>query len=464
MTASQSFLMLFSALLALTCVLLAALAYGRTGELLTPWTLFLGMSFIDFYVPAALFFPVGLALPPWLSLLARDVAMPAVLLFTIGAAFFGWGYHRADGMLDSPSGHHTFKPVKWKVALVATGAIVLLFSPLVASVLDAGGLQPYLAGRLVDRFAQPASGTGWIGFAVSLRGALLPVTMAMAGVAFGVRHKWRTLGYALPVLAAAAAATTLSRGSLLTLLLGLAIIEHARLTDLAGVDIERASRTTWRANSRILAACALGVLLFVGYGTARNYVTAEAYAGSATVENAATGELARFVRGEGFIGLLAVMDAYPRDVQFMGGRTILDMLRLPVPRAMWPGKPAWYGIDDITRAMGWPASTQSAVTMPGELYANFAWWGVPLMWLYGWFFGLTRGCRSDPVFRYLYAFIFVPMILPTFWMAFTGFVNQLVPVPVVALSLWLVFSRSDAVPVGALVPGGALEPSVAGLP
>jgi hypothetical protein len=125
----------------------------------------------------------------------------------------------------------------------------------------------------------------------------------------------------------------------------------------------------------------------------------------------------------------------------MNGRTIIDMLLLPIPRAIWTAKPVWYGIDDITRSMGWPESTQSAVTMPGELYANFAVWGLPLMWIYGWLFGVMRTYRFDPVVRYIYGFILVPMMLPTFWMAFTGFVNQLAPVPAVALALWLLFPR-----------------------
>jgi hypothetical protein len=111
---------------------------------------------------------------------------------------------------------------------------------------------------------------------------------------------------------------------------------------------------------------------------------------------------------------------------------------------VWPAKPLWYGIDDITRSMGWPESSQSAVTMPGELYANFAVWGLPLMWLYGWVFGTMRRYRFDPVLRYAYGFIFVPMMFPTFWMAFTGFVNLLAPVPVVALALLFIMPRPVA--------------------
>jgi hypothetical protein len=98
----------------------------------------------------------------------------------------------------------------------------------------------------------------------------------------------------------------------------------------------------------------------------------------------------------------------------------------------------------------------SAVTMPGELYANFSFWGVPLMWVYGWFFGAVRRLRYGSAFRYIYAFVIVPMMLPTFWMAFTGFVNQLVPMPFMILALWFVFRGQPVVALADLHPARAL--------
>lgn len=80
--------------------------------------------------------------------------------------------------------------------------------------------------------------------------------------------------------------------------------------------------------------------------------------------------------------------------------------------------------------------------MPGELYANFGYLGIPLMAVFGWIFGLCHRYRLNRRFRFMYA-IFLPSVMfTTFWMAFTGFVNQLVPVPLVVMVLWFVFSRS----------------------
>jgi uncharacterized protein with PQ loop repeat len=277
----------------------------------------------------------------------------------------------------------------------------------------------------------------------------------LAGVAFTRRRTHPVLGFGLPIVAGLAAGTMLLRGFLLTLLFGLAVVERSRLHDLEVEGAQDRGRQAHRINMRIVWVCALGILLFVTYGTIRNYLTEEAHSGRATLAEASAVELSRFIRGEGFVGLIGVIDGYPRDVPFMKGRTIRDMLLLPVPRALWTSKPTWYGIDDITRSMGWPATMMSAVTMPGELYANFSVWGIPLMWLYGWFFGRAYTYRFHPVLRYIYAFVIVPMMLPTFWMAFTGFVNLLVPIPVLGLALWFVFrtARTDGrYPAGTLAP------------
>ena len=69
------------------------------------------------------------------------------------------------------------------------------------------------------------------------------------------------------------------------------------------------------------------------------------------------------------------MRRYGHDLDFLMIKHIL-MLLLLIPRAIYKSKPEWYGIDDITTGMGWPSSSQSAVTMPGETYANFGWFGL----------------------------------------------------------------------------------------
>ena len=84
---------------------------------------------------------------------------------------------------------------------------------------------------------------------------------------------------------------------------------------------------------------------------------------------------------------------------------------MPIPRAIYKSKPEWYGIDDITTGMGWPSSSQSAVTMPGEAYANFGWFGLFVAVFYGVFFGLFLKFINSRggVYTTLYASVIIPV-------------------------------------------------------
>ena len=79
------------------------------------------------------------------------------------------------------------------------------------------------------------------------------------------------------------------------------------------------------------------------------------------------------------------MRRYGHDLDFLMGKTYIDMLLLPIPRAIYKSKPEWYGIDDITTGMGWPSSSQSAVTMQVKLTQIFGWFGLFVAVFYGCF-------------------------------------------------------------------------------
>ena len=58
-------------------------------------------------------------------------------------------------------------------------------------------------------------------------------------------------------------------------------------------------------------------------------------------------------QGSGIQGVSGIMRRYGHDLDFLMGKTYIDMLLLPIPRAIYKSKPEWYGIDDITTGMGW---------------------------------------------------------------------------------------------------------------
>ena len=124
--------------------------------------------------------------------------------------------------------------------------------------------------------------------------------------------------------------------------------------------------------------------------------------------------------GQSLKGATRIIKFYKVDELFLG-KTYLDMLLLPVPRAIYKNKPEWYGIDDISRKMGLPSTSQSSVSIFGEAFANFIFLGfitIPFWGLLFYFFS-----KID-----LAGFIVfvVPMIMSIFWMSFTGFMNSIV--------------------------------------
>jgi len=133
--------------------------------------------------------------------------------------------------------------------------------------------------------------------------------------------------------------------------------------------------------------------------------------------------------GQGLNGVAYVVSAYSSSTPYFWGKTYLDMLLLPVPRWIYSSKPDWYGIDDITRAMGWPDTTQSAVTIPGEAFANFGWFGLPVALVFGVIFWALYALSARAATRNLVIFPSVTfyVLFVTNWMSMTGLMNQLLP-------------------------------------
>tara|TARA_B100000575_G_scaffold282606_1_gene274520 strand:- start:407 stop:1708 length:1302 start_codon:yes stop_codon:yes gene_type:complete len=148
-------------------------------------------------------------------------------------------------------------------------------------------------------------------------------------------------------------------------------------------------------------------------------------------------ELQANIAGHGLYGISMIISHYPDKIGYFSGKTIIDMLLLPIPRSIYTSKPEWYGIDDITRKMGLPESSQTAVTMPGELIANFGMIGLPIMILVGIFYGYAMiNCNKNNVIFYIYSFWVFQSISIMNWMGFTGLINSIISLPPIALVLY----------------------------
>jgi hypothetical protein len=436
--------------------ILALAEFRRTGELLTPWSLFLALAVYDVLAPAAVMLAFGLGTQPDYIDPQLNLVFPrAVLLFTTGAILFGIAYHLVDTLAPAATRQGTSPSVVgWTIREpVAIALYCLMFTLQVvafrAAVAEAGSLVDWGRVALTTRFRSDELTE--LSFAARVSSKIgMPVLLAMTGVLFQLRAR-RPLVYGvlLPILTFVLASLTLLRGNVLNLMLGLSVIA-------AGPAMVRGAVASpqRRGNGNRLLLGAVAVFLVVS--VIRNLLTDWAWGVEGDSGTVGT-ELVKLFRGDTLIGIASIMNVYGTQQPLLAGKTIVDMALLPVPRAIYTSKPAWYGIDDITRAMGWPTSTQSAVGMPGELFANFAYIGVIGMIVYGVAFALFRRLRGSEPGQVVYGFVLLPAMFATFWMGFTGFVSQLSTVPVLLLVFAVVYSRGTAAR-GASQPVAAATP------
>jgi hypothetical protein len=471
------------------CAALAITEYRRTEQIMSPLILFLGLSVLDIYAPAISYAISGApALPPWLDRAAVVDSMPsAVVVFSVGLGIFVGGYalaHRWPRFQPKSPDDAAETFGRRRVAILIAAFVIatawFLWTILFRAA-AVGSLATYVANGLVVRWqpspiaSQYPTASYPVVLALQIGDAMLPVITLTIAIIVTVRaiHPAIRLGV-LPAIGFIASLGTFFRGSVLVFFISLAAI-----TELAS-DKRRPRR------AQAAALVAVGVILFLSYGVIRDSAVLaaqhaveaasrvqvtptppplESTGGTVTQSppaqsprapvvtsppgpleiassEAVSYEAGRVLKGEGLIGLSSILAYYPTRLPYLGGKTIHDMLLLPVPRSIWHDKPSWYGIAEITRGMGEPEVTQSAVTIPGELYANYGPVGIVGMLCYGLVFGYVHRLRYGRRFRYAYAAILLPVLFVTFWMATTGLINGLLPLAPSLVVLALVFPPS----------------------
>ncbi len=231
---------------------------------------------------------------------------------------------------------------------------------------------------------------------------------------FKYKFFWK---YLLPSLCIIIAALTFFRGAIVTVMIGFFFISY----------INRDKDKKFKLKLSTLITIGIAIALFFTYSLTRDSLNRE-YKNSEEIVDKGSYFYHLFSQGAGIEAVSHITSRYGNDLDFFYGKTYLDMLYLPIPRSIYTSKPEWYGIDDITRKMGWAESTQSAVTMPGEAYANFGWFGLLLAPFYGVFFSkLTNFISRDnsPLFI-IYPSLVINGVMVSNWMAFTGIMNQVI--------------------------------------
>lgn len=427
-------------------------SYRREGDLITPWTLYLLVAIIDVYFPAALFLLHEIPeQADYVVPFSQDDLVAALIWFTISIPIWAIGYFGAQLRLGKK-----IKPdsIQWNVNIRRLYIFVVLsggwyLTYMLVDIVNHGSLVEYFLIKIQRNYGlrtEYANAAEQILFQLSP--IMLTIFSMLIGVLFFLRERsahpflW---GVILPAVGWLFIATTFFRGSQISYFLALFVLEWQRRKNAIDLDLN----TTWMEKkvrgkskrNRIFILILTGSLLFVSYGVIRNYYnsSSETQNNSLTVNESLYLEGIRLFRGEGLIGFTRIINAYPNSVDYLLGKTYLDMMLLIIPRSIYTSKPEWYGVSDISRGMGGPDSTQDAVTVPGEAYANFGPIGISLVVIFGALYGFFNRYKNHSRYRYAYAFIIIPSIFPLFWMSLTGFVNNILALPFAMMVLALVF-------------------------
>ena len=395
----------------------------RTHEVVTPLTLLSILSVVDIYLPAILSTDASISRwPSWVIPASYDGILPALLYYSVSMVFLISGYLMAARSSRFRNSRIVVLEGRLTVLLVVSGLWYCLV--LVHYWQQAGSFSAWLSQKGLIRWTgtAPVYRNVLEQFFVVVGEQMRSVFLFSVSVSFYSRPCSRSLfrGLLLPLLGGIVAATTFYRGTILSYFVSLAIVESFRSRDGCPTIL----RIKKPKNTR-LVILVIALIMFVLYGALRNSYNRTLWTGTVTgFREGLLEELRRLTVGEGLMGLSSILASYPGTVPLFWGKTIFDMLLMPVPRVIWKSKPIWYGIDDITRAMGWPPSTQSAVTIPGELHANFGYFGIVAAGLFGWLIGQIWRLRLSQKFRFVYACTVVNVLTATHWMSFTGFISQ----------------------------------------
>jgi hypothetical protein len=434
-------------------------SYRSDRYLITPWTLYLLVAVVDIYVPGILFLVHEIPeQAPYVVPFSQEDLVVALTWFTISIPIWAIGYFSARLKWSRKTKPD---PMQWNlnirrlyVFLMLSGGWYVTY--MLVDIVNNGSLVEYFLlkaqrnyGSRVE-YANPAEA-----ILFQFAPIMLTIFVMLVGMLFFLRKIYAhpfLWGVVLPVVGWLFIATTFFRGSQIVYFLALFILEWQRKKDESTFDskavlVDKTLRGK-KTRSSMFILLLLGSVLFVSYGAIRNYSnsSSESQNNPLSVNESILLEGIRLIRGEGLIGFTRIINAYPNSVDYLLGKTYLDMMLLIIPRSIYTSKPEWYGVSDISRGLGGPDTTQDAVTVPGEAYANFGPIGISVVMIFGAMYGFFYRYKNHPRYRYAYAFIVIPSIFPLFWMSLTGLVNNMLALPFAMVVLALVVQKRHLTP------------------
>ncbi|WP_413522611.1 O-antigen polymerase [Photobacterium phosphoreum] len=423
-----------SVVITFLCVWFLFFEYYK-GSLINTVNIFVALCVLDFYLPLLIrfYYPLDTVNSPWVkSVIYGDYGF-SLIIFTIGLLFFVLGSILAGKVKVLTK---DIKEVNYKTNKVIFSFVALSFLYLIMQyylINFYGGVTEYLNYKF--KFRWLGSNDILVPGSVKYINFFSPVILQMIFISSALiiyyrdNYKNNIFIILCVIICVFFAMTTFFRGTIVNYFLGVLFFEMIRLRE----KKEIRTRIKRRTMNRVIFAMLAMFIFFGMYRTVQSNIAWDEVNNNTKVTLAS--EINKNIKGNVLTGFTAVNEYYINGELFLG-KTFYDMLMLPIPRSIYTSKPEWYGIDDITRRMGWPNTTQSAVSPQGELVANFGCFGIVFMIMFGFMFGFfDKNAKESKFFGLIYAFVLLPSITTFFWMSFTGFINAIKYIPILILYL-----------------------------
>lgn len=411
-------------------------------SILYPSSVFMLFSLADVLIPSIIWSVLGQQNNlPWLTPLTQEQFANGLTYYVAFYFVFLTTLVGTENGVIKPPILDAATRIEARLTFVALLFFFLNSIKLLMEINDFGGLINYAlakSGAINEaRISGEVSSTGSVLYVIPYG----TVFLCLAGFGFFYRNEFKRrwiFTYALPCIALIFAILNFFRGSILNFMFTFLFVEYVRARSKSSAAAP--SGFGGKAGTRKFVLIGLLVLsIFTTYGAMRNSIRSLAQAD----DQANLKILPGFIKdGHGLLGVSYIVADFGETSSYLMGKTYFDMLMLPVPRSIYTDKPTWYGIDDITKEMGWPQSTQSAVTMPGEAFANFGIAGLVVAIPFAIIFSVLLRIIRRSFASYILMGPLVIFIMPaaTNWMSFTGLMNNML-LTIVLYGLTFIFPK-----------------------
>jgi len=412
---------------------------STTGFYISGFSLFYLFEAIDLLVPGMLVIAFDLnSSSPFQPLFSNDEKALALVVASVSFLLFMIGYSRSGSVQAIRSDPlPVLVNVRRLIILnVIFGGLVLIhFANLVYFY---GGVSNYIESMSIWRYGRIYQDKTAFDRILDLIGSVSRfASFVLISNLYCFRHKVNSklIIYGALLFAICVSLATFYRGTLLLFFLMLASAEQYRIQNGAKQFASRSAAANYKKGQfRKLASLSIvGVILFTIYGALRSFLGSNARDEvQSSGGEAFASELGRLIDHGGFYSLTHILSTFDKANLLYGESIYSTLFFRFIPRNFWPSKPLNYGAYDINNVLGYPGTTQAAITIPGELFANFGLLGVGAgMLLVGYllskFQDLSRSRRLD----LFHTSTVASLVISIGWFSTTGFSSWLYSVFVI---------------------------------